>query len=105
MSKKSVLGKGLGALISDINEINRNGGGTIVPNYQEVEAPKAAEVTIFLLTYILLTKGLKRVCLHTYILPGKKYILQRIVLKQKEKREIFYLLFQLEKQKIIKRLI
>ncbi|MBO7278430.1 MAG: ParB/RepB/Spo0J family partition protein [Bacteroidales bacterium] len=46
MSKKSVLGKGLGALISDINEINRNGGGTIVPNYQEVEAPKAAEVTI-----------------------------------------------------------
>ena len=36
----------MGALISDINEINRNGGGTIVPNYQEVEAPKAAEVTI-----------------------------------------------------------
>lgn len=47
MSKKSVLGKGLGALISDINEINRNGGGTVVPSYQpEMEAPKAAEVSI-----------------------------------------------------------
>lgn len=47
MSKKSVLGKGLGALISDINEINRNGGGTMVPSYQpDPETPKAAEVTI-----------------------------------------------------------
>lgn len=47
MSKKSVLGKGLGALISDINEINRNGGGTVVPSYQpDPEQPRAAEVRI-----------------------------------------------------------
>lgn len=47
MSKKSVLGKGLGALISDLNEINRNSGGPVPPAYRpEPDRPLPAEITI-----------------------------------------------------------